>query len=310
MEEKMYFLMTNDVEHHSIQLNREDPNIPDQIYNVGLPRLLELLSKYDVLSTFYFTGMFAEQSPESIELVKEYGHEIGCHGYDHSPFRAFDSLKYKEQIIELQRAKDAIEAIGGRISSFRAPALRINNDTVRALIETGFKTDSSIASQRFDGPMSFGSKNKLGWLYAPRNPYNMSYDSPTKKGNSGVIEIPISAALIPYIGTTMRISPTINRVLQKFIFYEAAKTGKPVVFLFHPNECLDIHGKVVTTRRTSNNLEYIFADVIRHRLKLKNLGNSSLKLLEEVLKSAKEYGFEFVNSEEYRKVLQKEHIQR
>ena len=295
----MYFIMTNDVEHHSIPLNREDPNVPDKIYNSGLPRLLNLLAKYDATSTFYFTGMFAEQSPESIELVKEHGHEIGCHGYDHSPNRAFDLLNYEEQVTELKRAKSAIEPTAGRITSFRAPALRVNNYTVRALEETGFTTDSSVASQRFDGPMSFGSKEKLKWLRAPRKPYYASYESLVRQGDSSVLEIPLSAALLPYIGTTMRISPMITKILQKYIFYEAAKTEKPVVFLFHPNECLDIDDKIATTRRASGTIEYIFADVIRQRLKLKNLGDASLRLLDDVLKSAKEYGFEFVSAKEY-----------
>ncbi len=297
----MYFLMTNDVEHHSIQLNRDDEAIPDQIYKTGLPRLLDVLSKYDVVSTFYFTGMFAEHSPESLELVKEHGHEIGCHGYDHSPGLAFDLLSFEEQVTQLKMAKSAIEPIAGKITSFRAPALRINNNTVHALEETGFTTDSSVASQRFDGPMTFGSKDKLKWLNAPRKPYYISYDSPVKEGNSNVLEIPISAALLPLIGTTMRISPTLIKILKKYIFYESAKTGKPVVFLFHPNECLDISGEIITTRRASGTFEYIFADLIRQKLKLRNLGEESIKLLDEVLKSAKDYDFEFVSSREYRK---------
>ena len=49
---------------------------------------------------------------------------------------------------ELKRAKKVIEDIAGRTESFRAPMLRINEDTVRALEETGFKTDGSVASQR------------------------------------------------------------------------------------------------------------------------------------------------------------------
>ncbi|MDW7775639.1 MAG: polysaccharide deacetylase family protein [Methanosarcinales archaeon] len=291
--------MTNDVEHHSIPLNKEDSRVPEQIYRTGLPRLLNLLSKYDVTSTFYFTGMFAEDCPESIDLVKDHGHEIGCHGYDHSPQRAFDILNFEEQVTELKKAKSVIESNAGRITSFRAPALRLNNDTIRALEKTGFTTDSSVASQRFDGPMTFGSKEKLKWLRAPRSSYYVSYDSYVQQGSSSVLEIPISAALVPFIGTTMRISPMITKCLQKYIFYEAAKTGKPVVFLFHPNECLNIDGEITTTRRASSTIEYIFADVMRQRLKLKNLGDASLKLLDEVLKSANEYGFEFVSAKEY-----------
>ena len=58
----MHFLMTVDVESFSNPLNREDAEIARLVYEVGLPRLLDLLSKHDVQSTFYFTGMFAEQS--------------------------------------------------------------------------------------------------------------------------------------------------------------------------------------------------------------------------------------------------------
>ncbi len=184
----MHFIMTVDVESHSIALNREDPAIVKQVHKEGLPPLLDLLSRYDVCATFYFTGKFVEESPESVEVVKEYGHEIGCHGYDHSPSRAFDLLSYEEQKHELKKAKNAIEPIAGKVTSFRAPALRINEHTVKALGDSGFNTDSSIASQRFDGPFTFGSKRKLKWLFAPRKPYILSYESLIKEGRSGVVK--------------------------------------------------------------------------------------------------------------------------
>ena len=59
----MHFLMTTDVER----------------FSVGLPRLLDLYARHDIKCTFYFTGMFVEQSPESVELVMGYGYEIGYH---------------------------------------------------------------------------------------------------------------------------------------------------------------------------------------------------------------------------------------
>jgi len=298
----MHFMMTIDVECFSIPLNRCDNDTGREVYEAGLPRLLGLLARHDVQGTFYFTGKMAEMFPEAIELVMGYGHEIGCHGYDHSPEKAFDLLSYDEQLKELRKAKTVIEGVAGRIESFRAPMLRINEDTVRALEEAGFKTDSSVASQRFDGPLTFGAKRKLKWLYAPRKPYMISYDSVVKSGSSNILEIPISAAIFPFIGTTMRISPFITKILQKYLYHESKKTGKPIVFLFHPNECLDIGNEIVTTRRTSNPVEYLFADVIRHKLKLKNLGLASLKLLGEVITSAKEFGFEFVSVMEYRKL--------
>jgi peptidoglycan/xylan/chitin deacetylase (PgdA/CDA1 family) len=300
----MYFLMTNDVEAHSLSLNREDPGTVDLVHKVGLPRLLDLLSKHDVSSTFYFTGMFAEASPESVELVRDHGHEIGCHGYDHSSQRAFDLLGYEEQVNELKKAKNVIEPVAGRITSFRAPALRINEDTVRALEETGFSSDSSIASQRFDGPFTFGAAEKLKWLRAPRKPYMLSYESVVRQGNSGVLEVPISAFVFPFIGTVMRVSPLILKMLRKYLYYESKNTGKPIVFLYHPNECLDV-GRVKAARRADNLMGYIFADVIRHRLKLRNLGVASLGLLDEVLVSAKDAGFEFMTVREYGKLVER-----
>ena len=295
----MYFLMTIDVEAFSIPLNREDPSVIRQVHEEGLPLLLDLFSKYDVEATFYFTGTFAEQSPESIELVKAHGHEIGCHGYDHSPGRAFDVLSYEEQVNDLKKAKQIIEEVAGKIVSFRAPALRINEDTVKALEDTGFETDSSICSQRFDGPFTFGSKRKLKWLFAPRKPYRLSYDSTIKVGESKVLEVPISAIFIPFIGTTMRITPTVVKLIQKILFAESKKTGKPVVFLFHPNECLSFNGIIQKTRRSGNAIQYLFADLLRQKLKLRNLGPKSLRLLEDVLSKAKSEDFDFVSVKSY-----------
>jgi peptidoglycan/xylan/chitin deacetylase (PgdA/CDA1 family) len=212
----MHFLMTNDVESFSIPLNRLDHNTAKEVYKVGLPRLLDVYSKHDIKCTFYFTGEIAEIVPEAVELVLDHGHDIGCHGYDHSHLQAFDSMNFEEQKAQLNKAKSVIEDIAGKITDFRAPALRINESTIRALEETGFKTDSSISSQRFDGPLTFGSKKKLKWLTAQRMPYYPSYGSVFKRGESNILELPISAFIFSYIGTTMRVSPVILQTLEKF----------------------------------------------------------------------------------------------
>lgn len=286
--------MTNDVESFSIPLNRCNEETAQQVYKVGLPRLLDLYSRHDISSTFYFTGELAEIVPEAIDLVKDHGHEIGCHGYSHEIDKAFDLLSYEEQVNELKKAKKVIESVAGRIESFRAPALRINEDTVRALEETGFSSDSSVCSQRFDGPFTFGSKKKLKWLTAPRKPHY-------PHNSSSILEIPISAILFPYIGTTMRVSPLLTKFIEKFLFFESKHTGKPIVFLFHPNECLDFSGRVTTARRSTNPVNYFFADYLRQRLKLRNLGVKSVGLLDNILGNAKRYGFGFVCVREYRK---------
>ncbi|WP_406661217.1 polysaccharide deacetylase family protein [Methanolobus sp. ZRKC3] len=295
------FVLTIDVENISLYRNRGDEHTQNLMCEVGLPRIINLLAKYDINGTFYFTGMFSEKSPEAVEYVKDHGHEIACHAYDHSVSKAFDLLSYEQQVKELKKAKNTIESCGGKVTSFRAPALRINEHTVKALEKVGFKTDSSVASQRFDGPFSYGMKRKLKWLSAPRKPYMMSYESPMKAGDSNILEIPISAALVPFIGNTMRISPTLIKVVRKYLYLESKMIDKPIVFLFHPGECLDPEQKIIATRRSNNLSEYIFADLIRQRMKIRNMGEKSIVLLEETIKSGMNYGFEFVNMKEYAK---------
>ena len=116
--------------------------LAQQVYKVGLPRLLDLYSKHDIPSTFYFTGEIAEIVPEAIDLVKDHGHEIGCHGYSHEINMAFDVLSYEEQVNELKKAKKVIESVAGRIESFRAPALRINEESL-------FTTSITLSNNSF-----------------------------------------------------------------------------------------------------------------------------------------------------------------
>jgi len=295
--------MTNDVELISLAKNREDKNIVKDIYKKGLPRILDLFSKYDIEATFYYTGNIVKLQPEVVEIVKEEGHEIGCHSYSHDPNEALDLLPYEAQYKLILKSKKIIEEVAGNIVSFKAPELRINQYTIKALEDAGFKIDSSVASQRFDGPLSYGTKNKFKWLFAPRKPYFPSYDSPFIRGNSKILEIPVSALLIPYIGTTMRISPPLLKFIEKFIFREARSPDKPILFIFHPNECIE-YGEIEKTLHTQG-VSGVFRDVIRQNIKMRNLGEPAIKLLEEVIKRAKRYGFEFISVKRYGEIYLK-----
>ena len=290
----MDFLLTFDVESFSIPKNMCEKDTAFRVYKEGLPRLLDLCAKHDIPATFFFTGELAEIVPEALDLVKDHDHEIGCHGYSHEVDCALDLLNYDEQLLEISQAKTLLESVAGTVQSFRAPALRINEHTIKVLEETGFSSDSSICPQRFDGPFTFGSKKKLKWLIAPRKPYFLNQ-------TRSILEIPLSALIFPYIGTTMRISPTVTRILRKYLYFESRYTEKPVVFLFHPNECLDFNGYVVPTRRTSNIFHHLFSDRIRQQLKLRRLGMAAIDALDEIIVHAKSYGFEFCAITDYRK---------
>jgi peptidoglycan/xylan/chitin deacetylase (PgdA/CDA1 family) len=299
--------MTNDVECFSFEHTRYEPEVAQRVLKQGLPRLLDLYDKYDVNATFFYTGTIVEIEPEVIDIVKERGaHEVACHGYSHEVKHGFDIMPFEQQKAHLKKGKYLIEKESNKtITSFRSPAVRINADTIKALEATGFKIDSSIASQRFDGPLSFGVKGKLKWLYAPRLPYHPSRNNPYHKGNSKIFELPISAFFFAYIGTTMRISSSINKIVGKILSSEAKKKGKPIVFIIHPNEVIDLDSKnILKTTRGRSITEKIFADKLRYKLKLRCLGLPALKRLEGIIKNKKDKNFKFITCKMYKKIFE------
>src|ERR1700723_2604631 len=57
----------------------------DRIVAVGR-RLLDLLGGAGVRATFFVLGAVAERHPELIREIARAGHEVGTHGYSHTPF--------------------------------------------------------------------------------------------------------------------------------------------------------------------------------------------------------------------------------
>lgn len=298
---KRYFLATNDVESTSIKFNKQRDKTAGKVLSEGMPRLLDLYEKMSIKATFFFTGEIAEKYPEMVRMVLPGGHEVACHGYSHEDEYAFDTLGYHEQVAQLTKAKVVLEDISGaKVISFRAPALRVNEFTAQALEDTGFEIDTSISSQRADSIFSFGAARKLNRLFAPRLPYYASRNDLAKKGNSQIYEIPISACLIPYIGTFMRINPTLTNLLREFLHKESSSRGNPINFLIHPNECILEEDEDTAGRRSANPVKYLLAEKLRTRLKQKNLGVNAVKLFKENLEYFRDREYTFCTLAQYK----------
>ena len=287
--------LTNDVETTSIVNGglRDDTGV--KVWKEGLPALLDLYDEFGVKATFFYIANFAKQCPDIVKMVQAKGHEIACHGLTHSYDKAFDSMPFEEQLEHLKTAKAILEDIAGEeVVSFRSPALRVNADTPKALIEAGFRFDSSVAPQRMDMFMSLGSKGKLQWFGAPRTPYRTRPDNLARKGDSPITEVPVSSFGLPYIGTLLRISPALTAFTRNLLYLETKRTDKGINFLIHPNELIteeDLHLK--TERRASNYISYLLSDVLRRKLKQRNLGPKAVRLFRREISfwSNKEYEF-------------------
>lgn len=297
---KKYFLATNDVELTSIRFNKQRIQTGESVQNEGLPLLLELYKKHQVKATFFVTGDIAAQFPAIARMIVDNGHELASHGYSHADNMAFDILPYHAQLEELRKSKQLLEDLSGQeVVSFRAPALRVNRYTPRALLDAGFKIDSSIASQRADMMFSFGALKKLNRLSAPRLPYFCAVNDLAKRGTFPIYEIPVSAFMMPYVGTAMRIIPSVTRFLRAALHWEATFNAKPINFLIHPNEMILDEGIDSIERRSENPFKYLLAEKMRRRLKMKNLGMPALQLFEEQLLYFAAKGYQFSTCREY-----------
>ncbi len=92
--------------------------------------------------------------------------------------------------------------------------------------------------------------------------------------------------------------------MRKLLFIESKFTKKPIVFDIHPNECIREEGNFIIERRTKNYISYLFADKMRRNLKLNNLGDEALGLLEKEIVAAKNFGFEFITCKEFREAYE------
>ena len=90
----------------------------------GVPRLLKILARHNLTSTFFVPGYTAVRYPDVVRSIVADGHEIAHHGYLHEPMRG----KTEQQEADiLDRGLDALESVtGSRPVGYRAPMWELN----------------------------------------------------------------------------------------------------------------------------------------------------------------------------------------
>lgn len=148
---------------------------------VGTDRILRLLSKYDIKSTWFIPGHTVETYFDMCRYIHELGHEIGNHGYTHEPPA---SLSREVEEAHLLRTNEAIQRITGyRPKGYRSPSWDLSPHTIELLLKNGFIYDSSMMG------------NDYMPYYARQGDVITKYD-PVKFGErTRLIEMPVSWSL-------------------------------------------------------------------------------------------------------------------
>lgn len=140
--------------------------------SVALPRILDLLRRFDVPATFFTPGHTIDSFPADAELLLESGHEIGHHGWTHRLPAALGRAGEEEELV---RGIDSIRRLTGAAPvGYRSPAWDLSEHSVELLLKHGFRYDSSLMGHDHDcyyartgdavpleEPMAFGEKTAL-----------------------------------------------------------------------------------------------------------------------------------------------------
>ncbi len=100
--------------------------------------MLDVFDNYEVKTTFFVGGTFAEKHPELLEEIYNRGHEIGNHGYFH---KDHDKLNYEQNYTEINATHKIVKSvIDVDMNLFAPPSGAFNKTTLNVANDLGYKT--------------------------------------------------------------------------------------------------------------------------------------------------------------------------
>lgn len=200
---------------------------------VAVPRILAMLKRLGVLSTWFIPGHTIQSYPGCAEKVRDAGHEIGHHGWTH---RLPTSLTREQEEEELVRGIDAIHTLTGAAPrGYRSPAWDLSPNSVELLLTHGFEYDSSMMGHDVlpyqvrsgDGisllePMTFGPDTTLvelpvAWALDDHPHFEFTrYDN----------------AILPGLAATRNVEAN---WVDEYLFHKREADWGVVTYTFHPH---------------------------------------------------------------------------
>ncbi len=235
-------------------LGDPDAALRDIILRRGLPRFAEIFARRGIRATLFVVGSDLDGHGPGRALLKEMaqaGHELGNHSLTH-PYEMARLSRVRVDD-EVGRAHDRIAEVAGAAPvGFRAPGYDLSPTMIDAILARGYRYDSSV----FPAPGYYGLKalvmgamaitrRKSGavmgnpWLQlAPTEPYRPDPEAPWRRGQSPLVELPITVTpllRIPAIGTSVLLAPTALRAR----LLESLRTRPFFNFELHGIDLLD-----------------------------------------------------------------------
>jgi peptidoglycan-N-acetylglucosamine deacetylase len=201
---------------------------------VAIPRIVDLLGRYNVKATFFTPGHTIESAPHSVERYVSAGHELAHHGWTHRPPATVDRAEEEEEIV---RGNEAIKKVSGRAArGYRSPSWDLSPHTIELLLKHGMQYDSSLMGDDY------------GCYYARQGDV-VELKKPFVRGReTALVEMPISWSLddFPYFeymrnpngGVQQGLSNATNvleNFVDDFIYMTRIQDRGILTYTFHPH---------------------------------------------------------------------------
>jgi len=116
-------------------------------HRVGVPRILELLERESIRSSWFIPGHTLETFPEDTEAILAGDHEVGCHGWFHEDFSILD-VPTQRSILE-RSIEAVVRFTGAAPRGHRAPYWELGAETLELIEDVGFVYDSSLMADDY-----------------------------------------------------------------------------------------------------------------------------------------------------------------
>lgn len=100
------------------------------------PKIMEILDKHKVKTTFFMTGDWVEKYPDCVKTLVKKGHDLGNHSATHPDMTKLSKEAQKEQILKVHNAVK--ELTGYEMELFRPPYGAYNNEVIRTCYEVKY----------------------------------------------------------------------------------------------------------------------------------------------------------------------------
>jgi peptidoglycan-N-acetylglucosamine deacetylase len=195
-------------------------------------RILALLEKRGIRSTWFTPGFTIESFPRECDAVLKAGHEIAHHSWAHVP--PADQARDEEEA-DMVRANDEILRLTGRKArGYRSPSWDLSPNTIELLVRHGFVYDSSLMGSDY-------------WPYRARQGDIAELGQPYGFGaETSLIEMPVSWSLddhphFEYLRTPQTILPGLQSArtvmanwLDEFLYMKKSVDWGILTYTMHP----------------------------------------------------------------------------